>query len=106
MPSPSRSLNGSATGWTSRRRSAPWAAALSLPIASALASGLGCESKVRLVPMPDSPALVLEAKGTLRVAMYDPQAGKLVQVGWIDATDLVGLTVVDYDWTVETRPVQ
>jgi hypothetical protein len=41
--------------------------------------------------------LVLEARGMVRVAMDD--GGKLVEVGWIDARELEGQTVVQYDWS-------
>lgn len=41
--------------------------------------------------------LILEAKGRVRVAMQDQD--NLVEVGWIDAESLEGLTVVQYDWS-------
>ncbi len=41
--------------------------------------------------------LVLEAKGRLRVAMKD--GDRMVDVGWIDAADIEGQTVVEFDWT-------
>jgi hypothetical protein len=55
----------------------------------------GCGPKY--VAAPDSPMLVLEAKGRLRVAMKD--GDRMVDVGWIDAADIEGQTVVEFDWT-------
>ena len=63
--------------------------------AAALVSLTACGP--RFVAAPDSPMLVLEARGMVRVAMDD--GGKLVEVGWIDARELEGQTVVQYDWS-------
>ena len=49
------------------------------------------------VRAPDSPMLILKAKGSARVAMLDGE--QMVDVGWIDAADLEGQTVVEYDWS-------
>lgn len=51
------------------------------------------------MPAPDSPMLILEARGSVRVAMHDGQS--LVEVGWIDAREIEGQTAVAYDWSVE-----
>jgi hypothetical protein len=51
----------------------------------------------RFVPAPDSPMLIVEAKGSVKVAMQD--GAELVEIGWIDARELEGQTVVRYDWT-------
>jgi hypothetical protein len=48
------------------------------------------------VRAPDSPMLILEGKGSVRVAMLDGE--DMVDVGWIDAAELEGQTVVKYDW--------
>jgi hypothetical protein len=64
-------------------------------VASALLTGCG----PRFVPAPDSPMLILEARGKVRVAMDDN--GTLVEIGWIDAAELNGQTVVQFDWTRE-----
>jgi hypothetical protein len=45
--------------------------------------------------------LVLEATGSARVAMLD--GDKIVEVGWIDAEELEGKTVVHYDWSDDAR---
>jgi hypothetical protein len=50
----------------------------------------------RYVAAPDSPMLILEGKGSVRVAMLDGE--DMVDVGWIDAAELEGQTVVKYDW--------
>lgn len=60
-----------------------------------LASLNGCGP--RYVAAPDSPMLILEGKGSVRVAMIDGE--DMVDVGWIDAGELEGQTVVQYDWT-------
>lgn len=49
------------------------------------------------VRAPDSPMLILEGNGRVRVAMLDGE--EMVDVGWIDAADLEGQTVVQYDWS-------
>ena len=41
--------------------------------------------------------LILEGNGSVRVAMLDGE--EMVEVGWIDAADLEGQTVVEYDWS-------
>ena len=41
--------------------------------------------------------LIVEAKGSVKVAMQD--GAELVEIGWIDARELEGQTVVRYDWT-------
>ena len=64
-------------------------------LAAALLSLTACGPEY--VRAPDSPLLILEARGRVRVAAYDQ--GKLVDVGWIDARDLVEQTVVPYDWS-------
>lgn len=49
------------------------------------------------VRAPDSPMLILKGNGSVRVAMLDGE--EMVDVGWIDAAELEGQTVVQYDWT-------
>ena len=64
---------------------------------AALASLNACGP--RYVRAPDSPMLILEGNGSVRVAMLDGE--EMVDVGWIDAAELEGQTVVEYDWTKE-----
>jgi hypothetical protein len=61
---------------------------------AALASLNACGPQY--VAAPDSPMLILEGKGSVRVAMLDGE--DMVDVGWIDAAELEGQTVVKYDW--------
>ena len=62
---------------------------------AALASLNACGPQY--VRAPDSPMLILEGNGSVRVAMLDGE--QMVDVGWIDAADLEGQTVVEYDWS-------
>jgi len=55
----------------------------------------GCAPKY--VAAPDSPMLILESRGAVRVAMMD--GDEMVEVGWVDAAELEGQTVVQFDWT-------
>ncbi len=67
--------------------------------ASALLTGCG----PKLVAAPDSPLLIVEATGSVRVSMYDPTTGLLIDYGWIDAQELRGMTVVTYEWGSDGR---
>lgn len=51
----------------------------------------------RYVAAPDSPMLIIDARGAVKVAMMD--GNEMVDVGWVDAAELQGQTVVRYDWT-------
>jgi hypothetical protein len=62
---------------------------------AALASLNACGP--RYVRAPESPMLILEGKGSVRVAMLDGE--EMVDVGWIDVADLEGQTVVEFDWS-------
>ena len=62
---------------------------------AALASLNACGPQY--VRAPDSPMLILEGNGSVRVAMLDGE--QMVDVGWIDAAELEGQTVVEYDWS-------
>lgn len=80
-------MTACAIGWHSLPAFVLWVAvALSLT---------ACAPKY--VAAPESPMLILDAKGTVKVAMMD--GDEMVEVGWIDAADLEGQTVVYYDWT-------
>jgi hypothetical protein len=41
--------------------------------------------------------LILKGNGSVRVAMLDGE--EMVDIGWIDAAELEGQTVVEYDWS-------
>lgn len=62
-------------------------------VALALLNGCG----PRYVAVPDSPMLIVKASGSVQVAMLDGE--DMVIVGWIDAEELEGQTVVQYDWS-------
>jgi len=81
-----RSLIQSSSGFQRLAWYALWVAAL----ASLNACG------PQYVAAPDSPMLIVEGRGSLRVAMLDGE--DMVDVGWIDAEELEGQTVVQYDW--------
>lgn len=80
-------MTACANGWRNR-------AGYALLVVVAL-SLTACAPKY--VAAPESPMLILDAKGTVKVAMMD--GDEMVEVGWIDAADLKGQTVVHYDWT-------
>jgi hypothetical protein len=80
----------------------------SIPLLTGIRDGALCASLVahlallngcgpQYVAAPDSPMLIIEGKGSVRVAMLD--GDDMVDVGWIDAEELEGQTVVQYDWT-------
>lgn len=68
-------------------------------LAAALVSLSGCAP--RFVAAPDSPVLIVEAQGRVKVAMLD--GDRIVEVGWVDARSLEGLTAVHYDWSEDAR---
>jgi len=41
--------------------------------------------------------LILDGRGAVKVAMMD--GDEMVDVGWVDAAELEGQTVVQYDWS-------
>lgn len=53
----------------------------------------------RFVRAPESPLLLVEIRGSARVAMLD--GDKMIDVGWIDASELEGMTAVQFDWSAE-----
>lgn len=87
MPSARRSSTACASGLRSLAAFASSAAVALSP------SGCG----PRYVAAPESPMLILEARGAVRVAMRD--GDDMVDVGWVDAAELEGQTVVQFDWT-------
>ncbi len=49
--------------------------------------------------------MVLEAKGQVRLAVFDERTGQFIDLGWHDAAGLRGWTIADYDWgSDETVP--
>jgi hypothetical protein len=47
--------------------------------------------------------LITEATGHARVAVHDPTTGLLIDYGWIPCSELVGQTVVTYEWSPDAR---
>ena len=83
-----------------RSYSGPRRLALCTLLAAANASLIACAPSYVLAP--DSPMLILEARGKSHIAaMVD---GKMVDLGWIDSRELKGLTAVDFDWSNEVAP--
>ncbi len=66
----------------------------------ALGCALSCRSDTVLMRR-GAPALVTRAQGRLQLAAWDPATGTLAEVGWVDAADAVGLTLVEFDWGAE-----
>ena len=85
-----RSFALSSIRWSSGFHRLAWFALWVAVLASLNACG------PQYVAAPDSPMLILEGKGSVRVAMLDGE--DMVDVGWIDAEELEGQTVVKYDW--------
>jgi len=77
--------------WSSGLQRLAWYALWVAALASLNACG------PQYVAAPDSPMLIIEAKGSVRVAMLDNE--DMVDIGWIDAEELEGQTVVQYDWS-------
>lgn len=86
-----RSFALSSIRWSSGFHRLAWYALWVAALASLNACG------PRYVAAPDSPMLIVEGKGRVRVAMLD--GADMVDVGWVDAADLEGQTVVQYDWS-------
>ena len=70
-------------------------------MAAASVSLTACGPK--LIAAPDSPMLIVEATGHARVAVHDPTTGLLIDYGWIPCSELVGQTVVTYEWGPDAR---
>ena len=55
-------------------------------------------ARTDVVAHPDAPMLITEGKGTLRVSVYDAATNRMIELGWVDASQLKGRTVTKYDW--------
>lgn len=73
-------------------------AALCVAMAGALLAGSGCASAAQLVLRPNSPTLITEGEGRLRVSAWSEADQSLVDIGWVDAASAKGWTLTDYDW--------
>lgn len=85
MRSARRSSTACASGWRSLAAFASSAAVALSPTACG----------PTYVAAPDSPMLILESRGAVRVAMM--HGDEMVEVGWVDAAELEGQTVVQFD---------
>jgi len=74
-------------------------AVAALLIAMVLATG-GCGGLQRdqVVKAPDAPMLIIEAKGTARVSVYDAEENRMIDAGTVDLGTLDGWTVSKYQW--------
>ncbi len=69
-------------------------------IGCVLGCALSCQSDTVLMRR-GAPALVTRAQGRLQLAAWDPATRTLAEVGWVDAADAIGLTLVEFDWGAE-----
>jgi len=55
-----------------------------------------------VVKHPDSPMMIIEGKGKIKVAIYDPSKNELIEYGWVDlnlkCNHYHGWTLMKYDW--------
>lgn len=60
---------------------------------------LGGLRRDEIMKHPDAPMLIAEARGRyLRVFVYRKADAKLVEYGWIRASEVKGWTLTKYDW--------
>ncbi len=79
-----------------------WPVAVIVTASAVLSTG--CESLPPIAP-PGEPRMVLEAKGQVRLAVFDERTGQFIDLGWHEAAGLRGWTIADYDWgSDETVP--
>ncbi len=60
----------------------------------------GCGGLQRdvIVKAPDAPMLIVQAKGTARVSVYDAGENKMIDAGTVDLGECHGWTISKYDW--------
>jgi hypothetical protein len=76
-----------------------------IPVVIAIASVstlTGCE-KNRVFPVAGNPVLILEGRGSVKVAAYDEKTKTFYTLGWFDSAGLAGKTVSDYDWSSDAE---
>lgn len=72
----------------------------SITTLTASALSVGCVNRTKLVIVPDSPMLIVEASGVIRVAVEDQTTGRMVEVDEeFDAASFEGWTLTKYDWS-------
>lgn len=57
----------------------------------------------RVFPTAGNPVLILEGRGSVKVAAYDEKTQTFYTMGWFDAAGLAGKTVSDYDWSEDAQ---
>lgn len=77
-------------------------AALLVALVTAM-SGCGGLARDQVVKAPDAPMLIVEARGTARVSVYDAIENKMIDAGTVDLGTLNGWTVSRYDWEALMR---
>jgi len=60
--------------------------------------GCGGLQRDQVVKAPDAPMLIIEAKGTARVSVYDAEENRMIDAGTVDLGTLDGWTVSKYEW--------
>ena len=76
-----------------------------IPVVIVLASAgtlTGCV-KNRVFPVAGNPVLILEGRGSVKVAAYDEKTKSFYTLGWFDSAGLAGKTVSDYDWSEDAQ---
>jgi hypothetical protein len=76
-----------------------------IPVVTALAFAAtltGCE-RSRVFPTAGSPMLILEGRGSVKVAAYDEKTKQFYTLGWFDSAGLAGKTISDYDWSEDAE---
>jgi hypothetical protein len=61
-------------------------------------SGCGGLQRDEVVKAPDAPMLIVKAKGTARVSVYDAGENRMIDAGTVDLGTLEGWTVSRYEW--------
>lgn len=55
-----------------------------------------------VIKHPDSPMVIIEGEGRIKVAIYDPETNGLIEFGWVDLGSTYnqyhGWTLMKYDW--------
>lgn len=64
--------------------------------AAILLIGCGGINRTEIIKHPDTPMLIAEGRGNLRVYVWDGE--KLIEYGWVQASELKGWTVDKFDW--------
>lgn len=62
-------------------------------------TGSGCIVKPDVVvTAPDSPVVIVEARGYVKVMSYSKERARLVDPRWIEVDEYVAWTLTKYDW--------